>query len=157
MKLIKLILLNVFLVSGIHADSTYICSKSLVSVSAIVEGKKMPIMEEDLIINEERKYFVKKEWYGSPIYAKGPLIRGDRDMMLKNTQSKSEWIQSDSMDFSIDAAENGMKMKFKLSIEKGSSPLITIDIKFTPTAEGKRKNPKLKNGSFRTVMQCYEQ
>lgn len=141
MNFTKIILLNILLVYGLYADEIrYICPSSGF-ISAIKDGKKIDFNTNETYATDI--YVVKTEWYGKPIYIS--KIEEPNNKIYKNTQSKVEWIQSDSMIFKAETDD----IKMFLSLEKGSTPILIITFLVN--------NSKFNYKKAVTTQECYKE
>lgn len=129
----------------IAGEVKYICPGNGVK-SVIVDGKEVLNTGDWKGGFGAENFIIKTTWYGQPIYlqTKG----GMGPIMIKSTQSKLEWIQSNVMTFKTEMTDKGVDVTTNISVEKGDAPII-------------KWNGNTPNGvhakSITAKMQCYKQ
>lgn len=157
MKIFKyVILLLVFGVLGFANDveEMYTCPpyalESAVTINANGEKTTHDVNEVKKRIEKIEKYGLKTNWYGKPLYLNWYKKKNREPLILSNTQSKLEWIQSDVMIFELDITEkNGERIQVKLSLEKGNTPIMKNEIKMS--------SPRVEGGTGIMTQRCFKQ
>ena len=124
----KLLLIALMLSTLIYADEEYLCHFSTVSK----DGQELSRSEARAISKSTKeKVTIKTTWYGKPIYM--ILYQNDGvtvEKMIKNTQTKTQWVQSDELHFKTKEGNGDIEM----IMGKGETPTYSM-IATLPTGE----------------------